>query len=156
MERNTMTGSGKYGHRYPHLRLIGRDDDRLYEIRRKFLRARCQARYWRQGWSLTWPQWLTLFEGVNIDQFGVRRGTINVTRINKRKGWHQGNVEIAPRSQNTHHSTKARKHTRRRRNDQLESLWQRAKAIKRQHHWGDTSITTRGIYQRLQQQEGSE
>ena len=79
----------------------------LREHRRRFLRARCQAKYWCQPWKITWDQYVQLFDecegtwGRNkADENGeteLQDTHINLVRINTLKGWQMDNVKLMQR-----------------------------------------------------------
>lgn len=77
----------------------------LREHRRRFLRARAQAKYWSQPWKITWDQYVQLFDqcegtwGRNSEhknQLG-KDTHINLVRINTLKGWQWDNVQLMDR-----------------------------------------------------------
>ena len=76
----------------------------LREHRRRFLRARCQAKYWCQAWTITWDQYVKLYDqcegtwGRNNQKHNHSRDThINLVRINTQQGWHLANVKLMER-----------------------------------------------------------
>lgn len=73
-------------------------DEREREIRWKFLRARNQARYWRQPWHITWDQFRDLFLD-HPEHGGCEEASINLVRIDRHPqiGWRIDNVEFRPR-----------------------------------------------------------
>ena len=76
----------------------------LRQHRYRFLRARAQAKYWCQPWSITWEQYVELYEqckGVWGRNTGGRTHSkdthINLVRINTQKGWQMDNVKLMER-----------------------------------------------------------
>lgn len=69
-------------------------------IRWKFLRARNQARFWRQPWTITWDEWYQLFL-AHPEHGGREEHSINLGRINRdpQIGWRIDNVEFKQRRQ---------------------------------------------------------
>ena len=81
----------------------------LREHRYRWSRAKAQAKYWCQPWSLTWEQYVALYEqcegewGRNQRRKGDgelgKDRHINLARINTLKGWHLGNVTLMVRDE---------------------------------------------------------
>ena len=70
------------------------------EVRRhyyRFLRMRCQARYWCQDWSITWEDYLALLNN-STGEWGRTKQSVNLIRRDTLKGWHMDNVELMERS----------------------------------------------------------
>ena len=82
-------------------RFIARDE-REREIRWKFLRARNQARFWCQRWTITWEQFRDLML-QHPEHGGRTEDSINLSRIDRhpRVGWTIDNVEFT-RRRDTH------------------------------------------------------
>jgi len=72
--------------------------DKEREIRWKFLRARNQARYWRQRWTITWDEWYQLFL-AHPEHGGREETSINLSRKDRHPsvGWTIDNVEFKQR-----------------------------------------------------------
>ena len=78
--------------------------EHLRQHRYRFLRAKAQAKYWCQSWSITWDEYVKLYEqckgvwGRNSGGKGIKRDThINLVRINTQKGWQMDNVKLMER-----------------------------------------------------------
>ena len=76
----------------------------LREHRYRFLRAKAQAKYWCQSWSITWDEYVQLYEqctgtwGRNSGGKAITKDThINLVRINTQKGWQMDNVRLMER-----------------------------------------------------------
>lgn len=76
----------------------------LRQHRYRFLRAKAQAKYWCQSWSITWDEYVQLYEqckgvwGRNSGGKGITKDThINLVRINTQKGWQMDNVRLMER-----------------------------------------------------------
>lgn len=63
----------------------------------RFLRMRCQARYWCQDWTIKWEDYLDLLKSAP-GKWGRTNGSINLVRRDTLKGWHLDNVELMERS----------------------------------------------------------
>lgn len=73
----------------------------------RFLRSRCQARYWQQEWTISWEDYLDFFKTA-WGKWGrnTRKGAnpsrddhLNLTRVDTRQGWHLDNVRLMPRTE---------------------------------------------------------
>ena len=78
--------------------------EHLRQHRYRFLRAKAQAKYWCQSWSITWDEYVQLYEqcqgvwGRNSGGKGITKDThINLVRINTQKGWQMDNVRLMER-----------------------------------------------------------
>lgn len=78
-----------------HLWKTGQSID-LKVCRKRWLLARCQARYWNQEWSISWEEWQDITLNKNVG--GTTPNSFNVCRIDPQKGWHKDNVMIMPRN----------------------------------------------------------
>ena len=67
----------------------------------RFLRMRCQAKYWNQEWTIKWEDYLDLMKTAN-GKWGRTLDSINLTRINTLEGWHIDNVELMSRRESMH------------------------------------------------------
>ena len=63
----------------------------------RFLRMRCQARYWCQDWSISWEDYLALLNN-STGEWGRTKQSVNLIRRDTLKGWHMDNVELMERS----------------------------------------------------------
>jgi len=71
------------------------------EVRRhryRWLRARAQARFWGQEWTITWEDYLDLFKTAP-GRWGRGMTQLNLTREDTRRGWHIWNVRLRTRSE---------------------------------------------------------
>ena len=68
-------------------------------LRYMVLRSRAQARYWRQGWHLTWEQYQEILTQIPIDLIGRQPHQYNLIRQNKRRGWSPDNCQMQLRSE---------------------------------------------------------
>lgn len=71
-------------------------DPELRQLRYRFLRARCQARYWGQEWTLTWKQFAEVCKPY-MDKMGRNVNDMNITRKDLAKGWIKKNVQMMKR-----------------------------------------------------------
>ena len=89
---------GKKGPR-PNLWKTG-PDPVLHQLRIKFLRARVQARFWCQGWTMTFKQFADRWLDAGIDPFLPARypDSMNLCRIDKAGDWSVRNTVMRNRS----------------------------------------------------------
>ena len=71
-------------------------DPWVRQLRRKWLLAKNQARYFCQRWTITWPYFLDFMQKQHTH--GRRPDSINLARINKRRGWTPNNIQLMQRS----------------------------------------------------------
>ena len=64
----------------------------------RFMRMRCQARYWCQEWTIIWEDYLDLLKSSS-GSWGRTRDSINLVRIDKAQGWHIDNVKLMNRTE---------------------------------------------------------
>lgn len=57
----------------------------------RFLKARNQAKFWKQVWRITWPQYLTLYKTLK-GNWSRANNHKNLCRIDTSKGWTLKNV----------------------------------------------------------------
>ena len=88
----------------------------------RFLRARNQARFWSQKWSITWKQYLALYENMSGNWSRSKRHK-NLCRIDTSKGWTLKNVQLISRMKAMRRPTKGRHRIR------PEGLGSKAKGI---------------------------
>lgn len=86
------------GRSYPHLWRSGPDPDH-HRWWRRWLLAQCQARYWGQEWSLTWPQYLRHAQTIPLSRQGRGGQALCITRRDIEQGWHDHNIEVITRTQ---------------------------------------------------------
>jgi hypothetical protein len=63
----------------------------------RFLKARNQAKFWKQPWRITWPQYLTLYKTLK-GNWSRANNHKNLCRIDTSKGWTLKNVCFMTRS----------------------------------------------------------
>ena len=64
----------------------------------RFLRMRCQARYWCQEWTILWEDYLDLLKSSSV-KWGRTKESHNLVRINTQDGWHLSNVQLMNRQE---------------------------------------------------------
>lgn len=84
------------GRSYPHLWAAG-PNPALRIIWRKWLVAKNQARFRNEEWSLTWDQYRNLIQQT-AGKWGRQCGCYNISRTDRRLGWHIDNVTLVQRS----------------------------------------------------------
>ena len=90
---NKGNNTGKKPHRW-----ITGPDPIVQRLRRRWLLAKNQAKYWNQPWHITWDQYRDLLLD-HEDQLGNRADAMNLCRTDKTEGWTIGNVTIMTQSQ---------------------------------------------------------
>ena len=71
------------------------------EVRRhyyRYMRMKCQARYWCQEWTILWEDYLDLLKSSS-GSWGRTKDSINLVRIDKAQGWHIHNVQLMNRTE---------------------------------------------------------
>lgn len=63
----------------------------------RFLKARNQAKFWKQVWRITWPQYLALYKTVK-GNWSRALNHKNLCRIDTSKGWTLKNVQFMTRA----------------------------------------------------------
>ena len=84
------------------------------EVRRhyyRFLRAKAQARFWQQEWTILWEDYLDLFKTAP-GEWSRQAEALNLTRIDTREGWHVWNVRLMRRIDAMRRGTRGRKRIR--------------------------------------------
>jgi len=94
----------------PHTWKTGPDPE-LKHLRRRWLRAKNQARFWSQEWRLTWEQYRDTWVG-HTDQLGRTMGSLNLVRRDTTRGWTVKNVHLMNRGEAMHRKTRGRKRPR--------------------------------------------
>ncbi len=64
----------------------------------RFLRMRCQAKYWCQEWTILWEDYLDLLKSSSAE-WGRSKDSMNLVRTNTQEGWHLSNVTLMNRQQ---------------------------------------------------------
>ena len=62
----------------------------------RFLKARNQAKFWKQEWTLTWEDYLDLFKTAS-GTWSRDKNALNLTRVNTKEGWHLSNIKLMKR-----------------------------------------------------------
>ena len=81
------------------------------EVRRhyyRFLRAKAQARFWQQEWTILWEDYLDLFKTAP-GEWGRTKDNQNLTRVDTSEGWHVWNVRLMRRIDAMRRGTRGRK-----------------------------------------------
>jgi len=81
----------------PHMWITG-PDPIVQRLRRRWLLAKNQAKYWNQPWHITWDQYRDLMLDHEA-QLGNRKQAMNLCRVNKTEAWSIGNVTIMTQSE---------------------------------------------------------
>jgi len=79
------------------------------EVRRhyyRFLRARAQARFWRQEWTIIWEDYLDLYKTAPGPWGGRDANALHLARRDTSQGWHIWNVHVVNRGESMRRSTK--------------------------------------------------
>ena len=77
----------------------------------RFLRAKAQAKFWRQKWLIEWEDYLDLLK-TNPGEWGAKKGQLCLTRINTRGPWSLSNTELMERQEAMSRPTKGKKRKR--------------------------------------------
>ena len=94
----------------PDLWLTGPDPE-LKHLRRRWLRAKNQAKFWSQEWRLTWEQYRDIWVG-HIDQLGRTTDSLNLVRRDTTRGWTLKNVHLMNRLEAMLRKTRGKKRPR--------------------------------------------
>ena len=86
-------------------------DPQLKHLRRRWLRAKNQAKFWSQAWRLTWEQYRDIWVG-HIDQLGRTTDSLNLVRRDTTRGWTTKNVHLMNRLEAMLRKTKGKKRPR--------------------------------------------
>ena len=62
----------------------------------RYMRMKCQARYWCQEWTIIWEDYLDILKSSSV-KWGRTKDTTNLVRINTEDGWHLYNVQLMNR-----------------------------------------------------------
>ena len=84
------------------------------EVRRhryRFLRARAQAKFWQQPWTILWEDYLDLLKTAP-GEWSRRAEALNLTRIDTDEGWHIWNVQLMKRIDAMRRPTRMKKRIR--------------------------------------------
>lgn len=87
-------------------------DPEIKEHRLRWSRARAQARFWRQEWSILWEDYLDIYKTAP-GRWGGRDGdALHLARRDTAEGWHIWNVHLVNRGQSMRRSTRGKKRIR--------------------------------------------
>jgi len=82
-------------------RWITGPDPAMKRLRRRWLMAKNQAKYWSQEWHLSWEQYKEITWNTHWKQ-GITKESINLGRRDKSKGWTMDNVWMVNRKEQSH------------------------------------------------------
>lgn len=71
-------------------------DPEIKEHRRRWSRARAQAKFWSQEWTISWEDYLDLLKTAP-GEWSRDSDALNLTRVDTREGWHIWNVRLMKR-----------------------------------------------------------
>ena len=71
-------------------------DPVVRQHRYRFLRARSQARFWSQEWTILWEDYLDLLKTAP-GEWSRNAEALNLVRVDTREGWHLWNVRLMKR-----------------------------------------------------------
>ena len=71
-------------------------DPEVRDHRRRWSRARAQARFWSQEWTILWEDYLDLLKTAP-GEWSRDSEALNLTRVDTREGWHIWNVRLMRR-----------------------------------------------------------
>jgi hypothetical protein len=74
----------------------------------RWLRARAQARFWRQEWSILWEDYLDIFKTAP-GKWSRSMEDLNLARIDTTQGWHLWNVRLMTRREAMTRSTQGKR-----------------------------------------------
>jgi hypothetical protein len=86
---------GKKGPR-PELWRTG-PDKKVRQHYYRFLKARNQARFWAQEWTILWEDYLDIYKTMT-GRWSRKKRDMNLARIDTSEGWHLWNVQLMKRS----------------------------------------------------------
>jgi hypothetical protein len=75
----------------------------------RWLRARAQARFWRQEWSILWEDYLDIYKTAPGKWGGRDGAALHLARIDTAEGWHLWNVHLVNRGESMRRSTKGKR-----------------------------------------------
>lgn len=117
---NQLTRSSQFG-----------PDPEVRRHRMRFLRARAQAKYWHQEWTILWEDYLDLLKTAPGRWGRDGREVLHLKRLNTSDGWHIDNVKLMNRretcSQPRWRDDRGRINRRRRRTPVIPGVDQRRK-----------------------------
>ena len=96
-DKISKANTGKNRGKRPYRWITG-PDPIVQRLRRRWLVAKNQAKYWHQKWQISWDQYRDLLLD-HVDQLGNRADAMNLCRVDRTEGWTIGNVTIMTQSQ---------------------------------------------------------
>ena len=109
-ERRSVIRRGKGLGPRPQLWITG-PDPVVKALRRRWLLAKNQAKFWSQEWHLDWDTYRDLLLD-HAEQLGRSGDSLNLVRRDTEQGWTPGNVEVRERQEAMHRPTKGRQRIR--------------------------------------------
>jgi len=103
LRRNPDSPVGQKGPR-KGLWLTG-PDPKVHKHYYRFLKAKAQAKFWKQKWTIMWEDYLDFFKTMH-GRWGRGKKSKNLCRINTNQGWHIWNVQMMVRGQAMRRPTK--------------------------------------------------
>ena len=82
-------------------------DNAVHRHYYRFLRAKAQAKFWKQTWTLKWEDYLDIFKSM-IGKWGRKMKDMNLARIDTTQGWHIWNVQLMTRTEAMSRLTKGK------------------------------------------------
>lgn len=70
----------------------------------RFLKARNQAKFWQQEWTILWEDYLDIWKTAP-GEWSRKASDLNLTRIDTAEGWHIWNVKLMNRLEAMHRRT---------------------------------------------------
>ena len=86
-------------------------DPEIRDHRRRWSRARAQARFWQQEWTILWEDYLDLLKTAP-GEWSRDAEALNLTRVDTRQGWHIWNVKLMRRIDAMRRPTRGKKRIR--------------------------------------------
>lgn len=86
-------------------------DPVVRDHRRRWSRAKAQARFWGQEWTIIWEDYLDLLKTAP-GEWSRDAEALNLARIDTSEGWHIWNVKLMRRIDAMRRPTKGRKRVR--------------------------------------------
>jgi len=81
-------------------------DPVVKQHRLRWSRAKAQARFWRQEWTIIWEDYLDLFKTAPGRWGGRDANALHLARRDTTMGWHIWNVHLVNRGESMRRSTK--------------------------------------------------
>lgn len=71
----------------------------------RFLRMKCQARFYKQEWTILWEDYLDIMK-TSDGKWGRTLDSVNLCRLDTAQGWHLDNVKLMNRYESMHRKTR--------------------------------------------------